>query len=104
MTLTKAQQTVVDGEREPPFFKQLEDLAKEPALPNEIHDMLLSQEALAAVFFAAEWNEAGLQLHKLEVIPRSPNGFPFPLLKRLRKTDRNRLPLNLLPSNIHPLK
>lgn len=64
----------------PDFFKQLDELAIDPAsdqtkkeIPADIKALLDSKEAIAAVFLAAGWHEAGIELHVLPIIP---NDFP----------------------------
>jgi len=54
----------------PPFFQQLEELAySDHPLPESLQRLLSSNEVFSAVFIEAGWNEAGLQLHQLPVIP-----------------------------------
>lgn len=60
----------------PPFFKQLEELANLPeseilkqAIPQDLHELLMSKDVFAIAFLVAGWTEAGLQLSTLPVIP-----------------------------------
>ncbi|MFQ5730153.1 MAG: hypothetical protein ACE5GN_07315, partial [Waddliaceae bacterium] len=56
----------------PLLFQQLEELAatsENKEVPEELKKLLLSKEVFSAVFIAAEWYEAGLQLHALQVFP-----------------------------------
>ena len=64
----------------PELFKQLEDLAamseKNPIntkIPDDLHNLLISDEAFTAAFLAAGWVEAALNLHTLTIMP---NNFP----------------------------
>lgn len=43
----------------------------DPLLPDNVQELLLSKEAFAALFLAAGWNEAALQLHVEEIISES---------------------------------
>lgn len=61
-----------------PFFDQLKiyaykelDEGKTFKLPQNIQDLLKSPEAFSAAFFSANWLEAGLELHKMEIMPSS---------------------------------
>lgn len=74
---------------ENPFFEQLEQLAKNSSaqeIPQDVKDLLLSEEAFAAVFLAGGWYEAALELHKMSVVP---SGFPDWVAYNLTKAIRN---------------
>lgn len=56
----------------PLLFQQLEALtstSEDNKFPEELKTLLLSKEIFSAVFVAAEWYEAGLQLHAAQVFP-----------------------------------
>ncbi len=63
----------------PAFFTQIETLAdqaeRDPSkpleLPNDLKQLILSDEVFAATFLASGWIETALQLHHLAVIPAS---------------------------------
>lgn len=55
---------------DPKFFEELEKLAESgEEVPEPLHNLLMGKEAFTAVFLAAGWSEAGLQLHVLPIIP-----------------------------------
>lgn len=55
---------------DPKFFEELEQLAESgEEVPKPLHNLLMGKEAYTAVFLAAGWSEAGLQLHVLPIIP-----------------------------------
>ncbi|NGX42600.1 MAG: hypothetical protein K940chlam7_00880 [Chlamydiae bacterium] len=71
-----------------PFFQQLEEIASKTTsqVPEELHNLLTSKEVFSAVFIAAGWFEAGLQLHVLPVIPKEfPDWVPTTILETLYK-------------------
>lgn len=55
---------------DPKFFEELDQLAESgEEVPESLHNLLMGKEAFTAVFLAAGWSEAGLQLHVLPIIP-----------------------------------
>lgn len=55
---------------DPKFFEELDQLAESgEEVPQPLHNLLTGKEAFAAVFLAAGWSEAGLDLHVLPIIP-----------------------------------
>ncbi len=55
---------------EPSFFKELAKFSEsEEEVPHSIRQLLLGKEAFSAIFLAAGWTEAGLQLNVLPVMP-----------------------------------
>lgn len=74
----------------PPFFQELEAASQEPGkdLSPELRQLLMSPEIFSAIFIAANWDEAGLSLHKLSVIPDDlPNWIAYNLTQAI---SRNR--------------
>lgn len=72
-------------ETESSLFQDLEELAQEEenqAVPEGMRNLLLSKEIFSALFIAAGWNEIGLKLHTLAVIP---NDFPDSVVLGLAK-------------------
>jgi tetratricopeptide (TPR) repeat protein len=73
------------------FFNELDSLVAELAenptkrLDAELIDFLTGDEAIAAVFYAAGWLEAGLQMHRLDVLPASyPEWVSYAVAQSLR--------------------
>lgn len=70
-----------DIENPKELVQLLADLSNTPqdqlftAIPLDLHDFLLSKEAFAIPFLAAEWNEAAIQLHALREFPSSFPGW-----------------------------
>lgn len=92
-----------------PLFIQLNALATLPQeqlaskMPKELESLLLSQEAFTAVFLSAGWREAGLTLHKMDIIPTTmPNWFSYSIAQALltNRSDTAALEfINKQPSN-----
>jgi len=71
------------------FFEQLNTLttsAKEASIAPQLQSLLLSSEAFSAVFMAAGWIEAALQLHSSAVISEDlPGWYAFGITQCLRQ-------------------
>jgi hypothetical protein len=76
---------------EPNFFQELAQLAEsDEKMPESVQQLLLGKEAYAAVFLAAGWTEAGLQMHTLPVIPEEyPNWVAFAITQALQHNRSN---------------
>jgi hypothetical protein len=78
----------------PLLFQQLEKLASAPEnkkVPGKLNKLLLSEEVFSSVFIAAEWYEAGLQLHELQVFPDDfPDWAAYNLIQALRHNRSDR--------------
>lgn len=76
-----------------PFFTQLEELAQQKGelkVPAELQDLLKGSEAFTAAFMAAGWNEAGLALHKMAVLPDNyPDWLPVLITQAYRMNKTN---------------
>ena len=79
------------------FFNKLTELGspvqrgqKITPIPAEIHDLLTSKEAFSAIFLAAGWYEAALQLHSMPVLPSQfPEWVSVGLTRALRTNRGN---------------
>lgn len=87
--------SVVESEV-PPFFIQLDELAKNSKpdhpveLPQDVKQLVQSKEAFAAIFLAAGWLEAGLQLNTMRVIPEGyPDWIAYSMTQALRLNRGN---------------
>lgn len=81
----------------PQFFNELEMLANAmptdgnpPVIPDEIKQLLKSDEVITATFLAAGWWEVALQLNKMSVIPDNfPDWIAYGLTQALRLNRTN---------------
>lgn len=72
-----------------PFFKQLENLQSE-TMPEDIKALLSSKEAFSALFLAANWYEAALQLENLSEVPEDfPAWYAYGLTEAIRTNRGN---------------
>jgi thioredoxin-like negative regulator of GroEL len=87
--------SVTFSQNEPFFFEQLDFFTKNPPseknkFPPELHELLKGPEAFAAALLSAGWDEAGLDLNKLEAIPANyPQWVPFLITQALRRNKGN---------------
>lgn len=73
------------------LFKQIDQYTKKSAtLPDGLKDLINSPEAFSAAFLAAGWAEAGLSLHRMDVIPQNfPEYVAFNVAEALKVTRGN---------------
>ncbi|MCE5316727.1 MAG: tetratricopeptide repeat protein [Parachlamydia sp.] len=72
---------------EDPYFNAIDAMAQTPNdIPHDLHDLLKGPEAFAMAFMAAGWNEAGLGLHEMQVIPPTyPDWVAVEIAKAMRE-------------------
>lgn len=65
--------------------KGIQDPINTIKVPQEMHDLLMSQEVWSAMLISANWREAGLQLHKIRIIPTNfPQWVTYNLTQAIR--------------------
>ncbi len=65
--------------------KGMQDPTATVKIPPDLHDLLMSQEVWSALLISANWREAGLQLHKIRIIPSNfPQWVSYNLTQAIR--------------------